>query len=272
MKNSYTLSRLLAVVVLLVIIVSVLASCKIDDNNSTQYKIEKIQDQYYLLIETNGSDNSSGFNSVAAEIQFDSVKEFVEAVKNGKFNDEQIDIMKRTFPKDENGIKMCDVTNIKVPVYPKEFKCKTVFWGGERYSFYLESSKSPKAYLYYYSEENYNSHYEADFLKFFDREEIRIISSREEGNINEYVYSTDAGTMKKIRYTVDHEQTRFIVDETYRIDMVDESKATSEEVPYRVTIYGTTTNNEYFVVEIYDIKSKPTSEWIKCFGIENYAK
>ncbi len=272
MKSSYTMARLLAIALLLLTMVSVLASCKKDDINSTQYKIEKIQDQYYLLIETNGSDISSGFNSVAAEIQFDSVKEFVEAVKNGKFNDEQIDIMKRTFPKDENGIKMCDVTNIKVPVYPKEFKCKTVFWSGERYSFCLESSKSSTAYLYYYSEETYNSHYETDFEKFFDREEIRIITTHEEGNINEYVYSTDAGTIKKIRYTVDHEQTRLIVDETYRIDMIDESIATSEEVPYRVTIYGATANNEYFVVEIHDIKSKPTSEWIKCFGIENYAE
>ena len=242
-------------------------------NDNARYKFQKNENKFYLIIDDKTIEeiesNIDVGMSQQASIQFDSIDEFVNTVKSGKLNDHQLAIANKTFKKDSNGIIVCDFDNIKIPVHPDEFECQAVYWSGELYSFYLETSDDEIAYYHYLSKEKYNYQYENDYLTFFDIEGVSTVETVYGKEGTEYYYSTAKGKMKKIRYTLTEGNKVLIVDETYRLDMEDDSLPVSDDIPYRITIYGSN-SNDHFTIDIFEPDNKPTVEWIKKFDVKPY--
>lgn len=269
------MKKILIIVFCLTFVIICFSGCGIDNSSidNGRYKLKKIEGGSYLLINDRTEESIESIIDVGmiqeAEIQFDSIAEFVNTVKNGKLSDRQLAIATKTFGKDSNGIKVCDFSNIQIPVNPIELECKKVFWSGELYSFYLESKSNTIAYYHLLNKDSYNYQYVENYLHFFDNDSVSVTKTIDNGNNTEYYYSTSKGNMKKVRYTVISGQTTLVVDETYRLSMEDKSILTSNEIPYRVTIYGIKTD-EYFSIDIFDIADKPTEEWLSKFSVKAY--
>lgn len=254
---------------LFLVIIS-LSGCggKTINKKDLRYELIKFGNQSYLVINENiNIVNEDIMHS--AEIKFDSIESFVDTVTSGSLDDHQLYIANKAFVKDSIGIRVCDFSNIQVPVHPKEFKCKTVFWSGELYSFYLESTDNAFGYYHLLNQEQYENQYNYKYLNYFDRDNVTTSKVVNNSDNTEYYYSTPAGDLKKIRYSITNGQTLLIVDETYRLNMNDESLRVSSDIPYRVAIYGNN-GDQYFSIEIFEIDSRPTMEWIKDFNIKRY--
>lgn len=262
-------------VLCLTFVITCFFGCSVENlsTDNARYELKKIEGASYLLIpdktkETIESNIDIGMIQ-EAEIQFDSIEEFVNNVKNGKLNDRQLAIANKTFSKDSNGIKVCNFSDIQIPVNPIEFECKKVFWSGELYSYSLESKSNTIAYYHLLNKDSYDYQYDNNYLRFFDNESVSVTKTIDYENNAEYYYSTSKGNMKKVRYTLVNGQTTLVVDETYRLSMEDKTIPTSNEVPYRVTIYGIK-SDQYFCIDIFDVVSKPTVEWLTDFSVEAY--
>ena len=269
------MKKLIIIVSCFLFVTTCFGGCGVDtaNTNNKRYEIRTIDNEQYLVIDESVIESIESKIDVEmiqeAEIQFDSIDEFVNTVKNGKLNDRQLAVANKTFKKDANGIKVCDFTNIKIPVNPLELACKTVFWSGELYSFYLESANDTIAYYHLLDKNNYDYQYENNYLRFFDNEGITTTKVIENKNNTEYYYSTTKGDMKKVRYTITNAETNLVIDETYRLRMEDSTIPVSQDVPYRITIYGVK-SGVYFSIEVFDIVNKPTTEWITQFSVKTY--
>ncbi len=250
--------------------------CTVNKNEvaNERYIIKTIENKPYLIIDDGTIESIQSEIDVeriqVASIQFDSIDEFVNTVKSGKLNDEQLAIANKTFKKDENGIKVCDFSNIQIPSVPPELECKTVYWSGERYSFCLESvNDDTVAYVYLLDKSTYDYKYENDYLRFFENELVTTTKVIENKNKTEYYYSTAVADLKNVRYTVTDAETNLVIDESYCLRNENSNVPTSQDVPYRITVYGVK-SDVYFCIMIFDIANKPTTEWITQLGVKPY--
>lgn len=267
--------RYIIVILFGLLLILTLCSCNqtARADEGKRYDLRPVGDSYRLVI------NDEVLNSIEstidvklikqASIAFDSIDDFVDTLKNGKLSIEQLAVAYKTFKRDDNGIKVCDIDSIKVPVSPNEMNCKTVYWNGELYSFYLEKENNAVAYYHVLDKNTYDKQYENNYTRFFENEYVTTTKITETPGGTEYYYSTTQGDMKKIRYTLSNDNTILIIDETYRLSMVDSTIDTSDDIPYRITIYGERDGN-YFTISIFDIVGKPTAEWLTQFGIKDY--
>ncbi len=240
--------------------------------DNERYGFKKIDNKPYLILADSESDDVPGDSmSVLGSIEFDSVEEFIDTVANGKLTDSQLKIANRSFKRDSNGIIICDFNDIQVPVYPKDFELTRVHWSGELYSFSLVSSDESFSGDYHYvNEEVYNLHYKNENL--FENPNVTVTQVVENPDNTEYYYSTSSGKLKTVKYTLTDGDKELIVYEKYRLDMVDAlDKLTevSDEIPYGVAIYGNS-SGKLFYITIFDLKTKPTREWLNGFDIKSY--
>lgn len=205
-----------------------------------------------------------------ATIQFDSIEEWIDTVKNGKLDDHQLATANKFFEKDSNGnILICDFSDIKVPVHPKGFECNGVGWSGRYYSYYIENVDGVFAYVHYIGKDAYEDRFEDDYLNFFDQDHIFLKKVIEGKDATEYYYSTDAGELKSVRYSLANGDTTRHIEETYRLEMKDSYLEESSEIPSSIYIYGSGPNG-YFVITIYGLKNRPNVEWLEQFGVRKY--
>ena len=91
----------------------------------------------------------------------------------------------------------------------------------------------------------------------------------ENENKTEYYYSTARADKKRVRYTVTDAKTNLVIDESYRLRNENSAVPVSQDVPYRITVYGVK-SDVYFSIVIFDIANKPTAEWLTQFGVKPY--
>lgn len=274
MIGGTNLKRLILVFCCIALIVSSLSGCNsemlIADHD--KYDLIKKGKDCYLVIDESMIESLEAIDVYLGSIEFNSIDELIDIVKNGKLDDSQLAIAYKAFIKDSNGIEMFDLSNMQVPVLPDEFEYQNVYWKGTRYSFHLASSKEEYGYCYYLSKEEYDRDYERNYLNFFDQEYITLEKTVKNKNKTEYYYSTKAGEFKRGRYTVKNGKTTLIVDEEYFLSAKSqllEDRPVSDTIPYSVQIYGRKSNH-YFKIYLYNLVEQPTEEWIKSFGIKDY--
>lgn len=269
MKRIRIITRLISVCCLslaLICIVGCGNEVTLQDNE--RYGFKTIGDKSYLIL---ADDLPGSSMSGRADIEFDSVEEFIDTVANGKLTDSQLEIANTAFKKDSNGIIICDLNDIQVPVYPKGFDLTSVYWSGELYSFSLLSSDESCHIDYHYvNEEVYNRHYENENL--FENPNVTVTQVVENSDNTEYYHSTSSGKFKTVKYTLTDGDKELIVYEKYRLEIVgelDELLEESDEIPSRVTIFGNN-SGKLFYLTAFDLESKPTKAWLNGFDIKPY--
>jgi len=244
-----------------------------------KYDLIKKGKDYYLVLdesiiksyEAMHSDPKVCIDYIFESITFGSIEELIDTLKNGKLTDSQL-LNVCAYQKSSDGTKICDISDMQVPVLPKEFEWQSGSWNGKTYSFDFESSTGESGTWVYRCKEDYDRLYERNYLNYFDNELItleKVVNNRDK---TEYYYSSSTAESKLVRYTVKKWGTTLIVDEHYLLGIKHhllEDSQVSDSIPSKVKIYGRKSNH-YFMIDLYTLKEPPTEEWIKSFGIKDY--
>lgn len=235
-------------------------------SETADYSIEKINGNYYMIFENIGAYENKDQNALAT-LDFDSIIDFKNTVTNGNLADWQKTVIASAFIRDETGIKICDFNHLYFPELPDAMSVGGVSWSGESYSFFV-GNKDVFGYVHYYTEEQYNEIYQRDYEEYFSKDTITLIETEhtEERNAEISYYSTLAGELMQIRYTLQSEGKTFTVDETYRISMKDNALSVSDTVPCSITVYGIE-NNQYYVIDLFGFSKRPSETWLCSFGL-----
>lgn len=245
-----------------------------DDLNNSEatqmdYTLVEQSGKNYLVFDNINDYDNSGLTQLAS-LDFDSLAELKNVVTNGKLEDWQKNVVATSFEKDETGILICDFNKLLEPVMPGDCKLNGVNWSGETYSFYVSTESEIFGFFHYYTEDVYRRIYDREFENFFNRTNITVKGSYEtsDGKIVTN-FLTFAGDFMNIRYTYSAEDKTIIVDETYRLSMVDESLATSSTVPSNIVLF-IEEPDAYYRVDLYGFVEKPSESWLYEFGMKPY--
>ena len=251
-------------------------SCS-DTDNRAQGKV-KVDD--YTIVTENGSyylifddiTRYDGPNEIAS-LEFSSIKEWKNAVTQGTLSDHQKTVIATAFPKDDIGILSCDFNNLYAPTMPAGGTVTGVSWSGDTYSFYLECKNSIFGYAHCYTEAQYHDVFQSQYENYFDKDTITVTKTEELDGGQKVAtrYSTSAGELMQIRYTLSDADKTVVIDKTYRINMADETLAMSSSVPSNVTLYCVE-DSVCYVIDLYDLDQDPADRWLMQFGMARYTK
>jgi hypothetical protein len=227
--------------------------------DNERYDLIKKGKDFYLMLDESIIETIASNRVDASIIYFDSTEEFIDTVKNGKLDDSQLAIAYEKFNRDSNGIKICDLSNMQEPVLPDEFDWRWGNWSGSSYTFDLYSSNGESGYCKYLDKESYEAEYEKYYKRGYS-EKLVLLEKNNDGKKEYYYYSTDID-QERIRYTVKNGRTTLVVFEIFNWKK-------PKDIPGQIKIYGRNSKH-YFIINIYNLKEKPTEEWIKSFGIKD---
>lgn len=246
--------------------------CDINDKNGTDYSIVRDNGEYFIVF-NDVATYQDGMQQLGS-VKFSSMKDFKDSVTKGTLTDEQKSIMATAFKKDNDGkILACDFDNLFVPQVPETASIGNVYWkGGNRYSFKLIFEEEIRGTFYYLPESNYNSGYQKYYLDFFEWDTINVTSTKKlDDNKVETYYSTGAGDLKRVRYSLSDGEKIFAIDKTYRLRMDNIKLETSSDIPFSIVLYCID-GEERYVISLHGFTSDPTDEWLLSFGIEKFSE
>ena len=248
-----------------------------DGNNSNNlseadYSIVEIDNEYYLVFDDISIfDNSE--NCELATVEFASIKEFKDTVTQGKLSDFQKRIIASAFYKNDKGILSCDFNNLYQPVLPENGNILNVGWsGGNIYSFEISLPQNVFGFVRHLPQEKYNHIYKAEYEEYFNKQTITVEKTENaKGDETKTVtyYSTSAGKLMQIRYSLSSGDKKIVVDKTFRIEMQDESIGVSATVPTSITLYCTE-NGVSYVINLFGMKDDLDDLYLLQFGMEKY--
>ncbi len=247
---------------------------KVETEEKTEsFTIKRIGENIYINFDAGNECPNPEWVQLAS-VKFESLAEMKNAIKSGKITKRQADIIKASFPEDSNGIKICNPDKLYQPVWPNIFgENVAVYLHGESYGFLSISDCPIYASLHIHTKESYEETFERQYTNFFDYGDPKIISISDE-TYNKlptkvYNYTTVSGTLRQVRYRIESNNKTLILQETYCLNMEDETMPTSFTVPYYVELYGEE-NGVYFTSFIADLTSRPTIDWLLQFGVEEF--
>ena len=208
-----------------------------------------------------------------ASLEFTSIQEWINAVTQGTLSDHQKTVIATAFPRDDIGILCCDFNPLYTPKVPKNVTVAGLSWSGECYSFYLEQDSGAFAWLHYYSEEQYRDVFQSQYQNYFEKNTITVTQTESINNGQKTIthYTTAAGELMQVRYTLSNRHKTVVVDKTYRIQMNDPSLAASSSLPSNVTLYCEE-DGVCYVVDLYDLDQDPADKSLLQFGMEPYTE
>lgn len=245
----------------------------IDDNKQPPTDpIETISVDDYSILQCNGKsyivfDNVSlyedGDNTEVASLDFESIKQFKDAVTKGTLADWEKTIIATSFPKNETGILSCDFNNLYSPILPSGSNVDAVSWIGESYSFIITVDEYVFGVVHCYSREQYDEIYQSEYENYFEKETITVTKEETvEGKTTTYYYTSVANLMQ-IRYSSTLEGKQFVIDKTYRLETDNVYSLTN------VTMYCTDADQTY-VVDLFGFIEEPDDSWLYEFGLTQY--
>ena len=240
-------------------------------HTASDYSIIHSAESWYIVFRDETIYSLPNGQQTPATVDFSSVDDFVYSVTNGLLKDWQKEIMVNAFPRDDNGIMICDFNHIYEPVTPSECKLDGVGWAGLNYSFSISVDNDWSGIIHYYTEKQYKSVFTADYVEYFNNQNITItkVETMDNGKVLTH-YKTRSGEFMQERYSLTDGEKTFIVDKTYRLSMNNTMIPTSYTVPYNVTLYCTEGNVNY-VVDLFDFSETPTDSWLLNFGLSPYS-
>ena len=244
-------------------------------NDTVKCELEVIDGQYYLLNFGKDISNIIGSGMPATDIAFKSIDEFVNTIKGGNFTRGQYNTMVNHFKKDGSGrIKICNPNKIYEPIAPDKAYVAGVNWTGEKYSCDVQTLDAWWALFIIHTKETFEEksafhwdHYGRGFefdksKKYPDYTEINYTTGIVDIKLKRYTLETNAATYEKALA-----KTQMCVEEKYYLRSENPKFTASSEIPYLITIFVENDDVQY-EVQIRDIKSPVTPEWLLQFGLK----
>lgn len=236
------------------------------------FAIKQIGDNTYINFDAGNEYQYPEFVQLAT-VQFKSLAEMKNAIKNNKFTPSQAAIIKTFFPKDSNGIKICNPDRLYKPVLPDNLEYDEVSLSGEMYSFLVNSNSNfSLAFFHYMTKDVFDRSLKNEF-DLYSNHLITITSVQDEMFDNlftkTYYYYTKNCEMKSIAYTIDSNGKKLQILEKYTLKAYVSGLQVSNTIPDSVYVFGTD-NNLYFELCIHDPTSRPTVNWLSQIGIEEF--
>lgn len=250
-----------------------MSACSIGESkqsNQADYKIIQKNGEYFILFDDLSTYQEDAQLVQVATISFDSMKEFKDSVTKGQLTEGQKKIMANSFQRDSAGaIMVCDFNNLYVPTLPEDGSVNGVVWSGQAYSFGLGFDNKIYGWIKPQTEAQYDERYQNDYIDFFENDKITVTKTEtlEDGKVATY-YSTSAGQLMNIRYTLKTDNQTIVVDKRFCLQM-DSPVPTSATVPLRVELYCTSEEGFYYVY-LSGFAEDPTDEWLASFGLQKY--
>ena len=239
------------------------------------YTVTQVSGQYYLNF-LDGNDDHTGSNPSLSitTVSFPSVAAMKQAILTSSFTQTELQIIKNSFSKNEDGIIICDLNQLYEPVLPEGYTLAGVTWNGAEYELKIKGNESSEGgYIQFKKPNAWDSvyQYEMDLLKKFKI--LQQESGTFDGASSEtYVYTTSAAKLKDVYLTIPSENgstpTRVILH--YCLEHSDPEYSVSDTIPRRVEIYGED-NGQHFKV-LLSSPTAPTVEWLSSFGITPYVE
>lgn len=237
------------------------------------YAVTCVGDQFYLNFNESHKATSAEISACyEAGITFESLTDFKDKLINGKLTASEQITMQAAFPKDENGILMCDLTQLYEPVLPDGTTLSSyVYWlGGNSISFAFT-----KGYVHFLSEKAYNSLVAQEYTNAPNTTNYTITAT--------YEGTYDSAPCEWIEFTIQGSQFRtcrmeitvneqvFYAVLIYAITTEETANAESstEPLPFSVAVFSEV-NNQYFQVSLISPSFHPTVEWLTSFGVKLY--
>lgn len=251
------------------------------------YAVSQINNTYYWNFfdgNTPVPGDDSYLSITDSCLYFDSLADMKEKIISNALTQREIATIKKTFPKDENGILMFNVHNLYQATAPTGYTFPQVLWEGDTYGGLLGSQGSQNelldawGYWRILSDEQYDAKHASVFEKYiqdYQTNESKSIISHEisqyEGLPCEiYDLQTSLARLRVIWFNIPKEEGEepLHISLSYTIDYSGSSEnvGISETIPYRGYIFGTS-EGQYYQITLHDFTTAPTVEWLSSFGI-----
>ncbi|MBQ8742803.1 MAG: hypothetical protein IJZ03_09180 [Clostridia bacterium] len=224
----------------------------------------------YFLIFKNEDEYASDDNACeeAPSISFASVDEMKEKVLGGKLSENEILTMSQ-FKKNEIGrIEIIDFSSIRTPSLPTNSDINGVNWTGDSYSVSFKSEICSYGIIHVLDKDAFDTAFKRNYEDVLHNNKLVNIHKTEkvtDRNATVYHYTTHAGELKEIRYSIKLKDGELFIRETYRISMKDNSVQVSDTIPSGIDILGDF-DGYYFDVFISVLNERPSAEWLSSFG------
>lgn len=282
--------KLIMIIILGVWMLNVLLGCNhndtVDPDNNmyvpgrymvevADYILSGTEEGYYIIMLDDYSSAEAGvLGQMTSELRFDSMKSFADAVTKGTLTNSQKYVISTFFPNDEKGVLTCDFENLQQAHLPQNFVYTEIIWSGESYTHVFSSDRNESEFgnISVYPKHTYDEIFQRDYVNRYDDSDVVVTKTEmlNERNAVAVYYKTNRAKMMSIQYTLQSDNTVYIVEEDYAIEAPSMAEEwVSETVPYRIKMYCTDGNN-CFVVRIYHPISRPTEEWLLSFGLTKF--
>ncbi len=232
------------------------------------YTVSQVSGQYYLNFKDGYKASAEDIKGCEqANITFDSLADMKSKLQNGTLSTSEQIIMQAAFPKDENGILMCDLANLYEPVLPDGVSYSKVSWsGGAELSFAFNGGT-----FLWAKESTYRARLQSEFVNAPNTTNYTITSDQEgtyDGHPCRWIELTRTNGLSFriacIEITVDGHSVYAVLNFSAADDT-----GTAPEAPFTGTIM-TELNGQYIIITIANPATAPTVEWLSSFGITPY--
>lgn len=230
------------------------------------------QDGYYIRFSKEYSSESTLPGMETTDIQFDSIQDFATTVLEGNLSEYQKGKISRVFPSNDQGAITCDFANLQEVVLPDGMIHKDFYWSGAVYSQFFGTEEDTYGNVIVYTKDSYDAKYQKDYVNRLNKSSVTVSKKEKVSDRNASViyFSTQLADMKCVRYELISGNKTYLVSEEYLLSAyAADQEWVSETVPYRIHMYCTDGNN-YYVVNLYHLESRPTSEWLLSFALSKY--
>ena len=202
--------------------------------------------------------------NMKTKLNFTSVEECKDKIMTGKLSGLE-KVLIAHFPKDESDrIYACDFNDLLDISFKKDKSLVEVIWRGRNdFDFVLEGSDGTKATYCLLSDERYSEKMK-DYLEFYERDEIKIKYTNSIENKIRKTYTEGGNKYTRETYEMSKEGERFLVEKIYLGE--------DFSIPQKVSLISTQENSRKIYIQIEDIKSNLTDEWIMDFEFVKSSK
>lgn len=234
------------------------------------YTLSKINDDYYIQYSEDFVPSPGNAVSTLT-IEFESLSKMRYRIKNGLLTKQNLDTINLWKTKNENGIKICNLDKLYLPVTSIPLETESVYLGKSGYEMRFKSPDNNCNGVYVYFNEGVYLRKLNEYTDWENNPLITVTGSEvvAERNATVTYYKTSVAELKRIEYTITDGAKTLYVEEKYILKSTNTELETSDTVPSYVAILGTC-EGSYFEILFGELSERPSFELISSFGITEY--
>lgn len=210
------------------------------------YTLHSVGDQWYMRFNENANpSDKSPEGSLSACLSFNSLDELVSRIKTDSFTNGQRKHVQTVFLKDENGVRLFDINNPPIPVFPEEYSIQEVLWYGCYYAIHLINSNNETIYLEWLPEDGFEEIFQYEYVNYLEGDYLDVSGPEIIGGKTVYMLTSKSSVRKMVRY---EPVPGVYVQEMYRIkNMTGSVYEESETIPAWIRLYSQSTDIQFTV-------------------------